>query len=1058
MSKIKDHRIRKFNPGAFQSDEEVIAQFKVRRHELQTVLDILRDNIESPSCQHTLVMGPRGRGKTMLLARTAAGIRSDKELSENLLPVRFMEESQEIFNMADFWLETLFYLARECQKFDPELAQELEIRHTVLSQKWRNEALEDLARNAVLDVADQLDRKLVMMIENFQALFEDVDMDFGWKLRKVLQTEPQIMLVASATSRFKELDNAKLPFFEFFWIIDLKPLNTAECRSLWAMISGQEMSGREIRPLEILTGGSPRLLVILASFARHKSMRQLMEELVILIDEHTDYFRGNLEVLAKTERRVFLAVIDLWQSSTPSEISARARMDIRKVSTMLGRLVHRGAVIVEGRGRKRKYAAAERLYSIYYKLRRNRDEATVVQNLIHFMSIFYTEAEQIRAFSLLMEEMGQSTVIRDALGRVMAEDPELAKKFVLIAGINVVQRISRKEHQRIGKMMGELFENGDFAQMIQIADQLLSSDAPALQEPTIAWVMQMKAAAHEKQGNLDSALSCVSEIISRWDSAKNLQLQHSVAGALIIRGEVFQAQGKTELALLTVDEIVRDFGDKNVPYLQGCVACALLIKGEILQDQHNRNPAIEAFDEAVMRLDAVESQEFQWCIARALTNKGKLLRIQNQLDSALSTFEEVMERFDIAEDTELQCWVGWALIYKGELLQEQGDLKSALSTFENVIRRFHLSQSSELQSLAARSLIKKAQIFWRQDQQDSALSTFEEVVKCFGAKETAKLQNLVAQAFINKGAILQVQGQFEPALSAFEGVIERLSTAKAPDLKIMVSFAFLHKIMTLCASRDPAVGGVLSAIEEGIGFINAVEEMELSNGMRLVLQKNLVAMWTLKHFVLQRKGELGHAKIAFQKLTEHFDFADSSELQVWSIGVLIDLTELQTSIGYIPDALHTCNEITRRLSEVTGHEKVLLIWEALRVRMNALLIQKDLSAAVDSFRSLYAVLDPDNGEMIRVTSNFVIHLIAAGVAPRALIEVISDDSACAEALRPIIVALQQEAGETVRAPGEILEIASDIRSDIQKQRASLRRGEGINVGTPSQQASSSDVV
>ncbi len=128
------------------------------------------------------------------------------------------------------------------------------------------------------------------------------------------------------------------------------------------------------------------------------------------------------------------------------------------------------------------------------------------------------------------------------------------------------------------------------------------------------------------------------------------------------------------------------------------------------------------------------------------------------------------------------------------------------------------------------------------------------------------------------------------------------------------------------------------------------------------------------------------------------------------------------------------------------------------MRTNALLIQKDLPAAVDSFQSLYAVLDPNNGEMIRMISNFVIHLTAAGVASRVLLEVISDDSACAEALRPIIVALQQEAGETVRAPGEILEIASDIRSDIQKQRASLRRGEGINVGTPSQQASSSDVV
>ena len=61
-----------------------------------------------------------------------------------------------------------------------------------------------------------------------------------------------------------------------------------------------------------------------------------MSELVTLIDEHTEYFRGHLEVLAKTERRVYVSVIDLWQPSSASEVAARARVDIRVASTMLG--------------------------------------------------------------------------------------------------------------------------------------------------------------------------------------------------------------------------------------------------------------------------------------------------------------------------------------------------------------------------------------------------------------------------------------------------------------------------------------------------------------------------------------------------------------------------------------------------------------------------------------------------------------------------------------------------------------------------------------------------
>ena len=386
--------IRKFNPGTLQSDDEVIGQFAARRRQLGIVLEVLRGNVGAPSCQHVLLVAPRGRGKTMLLARVASELRTSRELSERLLPVRFMEESQEVLDMGDFWLETLFHLAREIGKNDPEIARELRGTHADLAARWRGKELEERARAAALDAADRLGKQIVLMVENLQTLCGEVDDDFGWKLRKALQSEPRIVLLATATGRFKGLDDAREPFFELFRIVRLDPLDTEECRCLWRAVSGGTVSEREIRPLEILTGGNPRLLVIVAGFARHRSMNQLMENLVELIDDHTEYFRSHLEGFAKTERRVYLSVIDLWQPSSTGEIAARARMDVRTVSTLLGRLVNRGAVVVEGSGKRRLYAAAERLYSIYYKLRRERDEAAVVRNLIHFMTVFYEAVER----------------------------------------------------------------------------------------------------------------------------------------------------------------------------------------------------------------------------------------------------------------------------------------------------------------------------------------------------------------------------------------------------------------------------------------------------------------------------------------------------------------------------------------------------------------------------------------------------------------------------------------------------------------------------------------
>ena len=125
MSDRAERVIRKFNPGLLQSDQEIKEQFVVRSHELGLVLEELRVNATAPSCQHILVVGPRGSGKTMLLARIAAELRGYSEFAEALLPVRFMEESQEIFTLTDFWLETMFYLANEVDQHDAAMAREL---------------------------------------------------------------------------------------------------------------------------------------------------------------------------------------------------------------------------------------------------------------------------------------------------------------------------------------------------------------------------------------------------------------------------------------------------------------------------------------------------------------------------------------------------------------------------------------------------------------------------------------------------------------------------------------------------------------------------------------------------------------------------------------------------------------------------------------------------------------------------------------------------------------------------------------------------------------------
>ena len=602
-----DQRIRKFNPGTFLSDEEVIEQFVVRKRELDIVLEVLRGNIDSPSCQHVLVVAPRGRGKTMLLARVAAELNTDDELSGCFLPVRFMEESHEILDLADFWLETLFHLARESAKHDPALARELRETHADLIDRWRERELADRVLATVLDAADRLGKKLVLMVENLQSIYENVDDDFGWQLRRALQSEPQIMLLATATSRFKGLDDAEQPFFEQFRSLDLEPLTTEDCRRLWQVVTGDEVSDYGIRPLEILTGGSPRLLVIVAEFAQHRSLSQLMEELVTLIDDHTEYFRSHLEVLASVERRVYLAVIDLWQPSNAGEIAARARKDIRTVSTLLGRLVNRGAVIVEGTGRKRLYVAAERLYSIYYKLRRERDEAAVVANLIHFMAVFYSEAELAEMSDKLIAEAARLPVIREGIERAIAKQPQVGSVFSNMAQPSIDQAsdlamsIDNENVERLFEEITTALKEGAFEKVIETVGQAFtarSANWSRVPEPLIALAFIYKALAHGELGEFVVAVTCYDEVITRFGDSDAPNLQYLTAWALSDKGMTQIKMGSAEEALHTCEELERRLGaltdNKEIEFTWRvrCVrAFALLV-------QKKRRAAVDAFRSA----------------------------------------------------------------------------------------------------------------------------------------------------------------------------------------------------------------------------------------------------------------------------------------------------------------------------------------------------------------------------------------------------------------------------------------------------------------------------
>ena len=402
--------VKKYNPG-FLTDDEIIDSFCVRTAEFESIVESLRE-MGSSSSTHSLVIGPRGSGKTHLLLRVAAEVRRDPSMS-GIFPVVFAEESYEVGTCGEFWLECLAHLAEQA----PEDEQaSLRLTYEDLRTVTDDRSLADRCLGSLLDFADRHDTRLLLVVENLNMLFSDMtDPDAGWQLRKTLQTEPRIILLGSATSRFAEIDNPEHALYDLFRVLTLRSLNTAECEALWEAVSGKPSVGDTVRPLQILTGGSPRLIAIIARFGADRSFADLMDNLLDLVDEHTEYFKSHLEVLPAQERRVYLALARLWRPSTAREVADLARLDTNACSAQIRRLVQRGVVAIEGgTPRRRQYYLTERLYNIYYLLRRGGGVDVLVKALIEFMVCLYSPDELGEVDTLIAETISLYRTEQDA--------------------------------------------------------------------------------------------------------------------------------------------------------------------------------------------------------------------------------------------------------------------------------------------------------------------------------------------------------------------------------------------------------------------------------------------------------------------------------------------------------------------------------------------------------------------------------------------------------------------------------------------------------------------
>ena len=127
---------------------------------------------------------------------------------------------------------------------------------------------------------------------------------------------------------------------------------------------------------------------------------------------------------------MYLALARLWKPATAREVAQLARVDVHKCSAQLNRLVDRGAVTIEGgTARRRQYYLTERMYNIYYLLRRPSGESQVVEALIRFMASYYSPTDLVNiGVGMVRDSDGTDPWLRElqhAAFKILVDLPEV---------------------------------------------------------------------------------------------------------------------------------------------------------------------------------------------------------------------------------------------------------------------------------------------------------------------------------------------------------------------------------------------------------------------------------------------------------------------------------------------------------------------------------------------------------------------------------------------------------------------------------------------------------
>ncbi|NEO97416.1 MAG: tetratricopeptide repeat protein [Symploca sp. SIO2E9] len=737
---------------------EDLEEIFVQRHKLaQRIVEGLRESALTTSKHYTLLIGARGIGKTHLVSLVYHRIHKLDELQDRLLIAWLREEEWGVTSFLDLLLRIFRALVEEygdlpqspSKNGQDKLSEQVESLYQLSP---------DRAELAATQLLKQVigNHTLLLLVENLDEIFAGLGDEGQKQLRAFLQESSSCTILATSQSLFNGVKLQTSPFYGFFSIRHLKDLTPEDATQLLANIARLKgdrelesfiltVTGRDrIQAIHYLAGGNHRVYIILSEFLTHKSLDELVEPFMQMVDDLTPYYQARMNYLSPQQRKIIEFLCDCHHPVPVKEIAQRCFISHQTASSQLKDLRDKGYVTSQAIGRQSYYEPCEVLMRFCLEVKKQRGEQ--ISLFVDFLRMWYPPTE-----------------LQQKLERIPA-NAKLDSEYLLKA---LQKAKDNPENQRIVKARESYelhVEQKDYIKALESAQELVairgySQDWLDLGTCLRKLGIQDKTLVSDDDGSTElKSKDVLLKSLESYD--KVIKLDPNDAKAWAERGVSLQLIERYEEAIVSYNKAIE---------LDPNYALAWACRGFSLESLKCYEDALDSYNK-VVKLGF--NNDWVW------VNRGFSLQ-------CLQRFEEAIVSYDKAIKIDPNNATAWA--YRGNILGILKRYKDALDAYNKVIK---LDSNNDW-------------VWVNRGFSLQCLQRYEDAIVSYN--KAIELDSNNAQVWAYRGFSLQCLQRYEDALDSCNKAIEINPQCTLAWVQRGFSLQFLHHYKDALDSYDKAI-------------------------------------------------------------------------------------------------------------------------------------------------------------------------------------------------------------------------------------------------------------